>query len=87
MEKVVLHIGEDTLRAAFDVAKVRGMDLSSVVEEFLLRFISMKRSNMEKMTRVSDDVRTLAGMLASEKNEGEDWKERKGECLREKYGI
>ena len=70
MEKVVLHIGEDTLREAFDVAKVRGMDLSSVVEEFLLRFISMKRSNMEKTIRVSDDVRALAGMLASEKNGG-----------------
>ena len=33
------------------------------------------------------DVKSNIHKVSSEKNEGEDWKERKGECLRGKYGI
>ncbi|WP_165154713.1 DUF6364 family protein [Parabacteroides sp. ZJ-118] len=79
----VLNIDEHTLREAFDYARIKGIDLSDMVEKFLLKFISGKEDRTRKI-QVSDEVRALAGILSSDKND-KSWRERKSDCLESKY--
>ena len=81
---MILHIDPQTLQTAFDVAKVRGVDLSVVVDSFLLRFISTRNVDKTNKVPISEEVRALAGILASE-DSGVDWKERKQEYLQSRY--
>lgn len=56
---MVLNINERTLREALDYAKIKGIDLSAMVEKFLLKFISGKENNARDI-QVSDEVKALA---------------------------
>lgn len=79
---MALNIDERTLREAFDYAKTRGIDLSDMVEKFLLKFISGK-VNKTRDVQVSDEVRALAGILSSDANTS--WRERKNDYLESKH--
>lgn len=80
----VLNIDERTLREALDYARIKGIDLSDMVEKFLLKFISGKE-NKTRNVQVSDEVRALAGILSSGNKNGTSWRERKSDYLESKY--
>lgn len=84
MEGLTLHINDRTLQAALEHAKMKGIDLSVVVERFLLKFISEKADEIEKEIRISDEVKALVGILSPEES-SRDWRDRKSDYLKSKY--
>lgn len=82
-ETANLHIDGQTLNRAYLYAQAHGLDLSSVIESFLLQFAMGKTDNVRNR-EISKEVMELAGSL-SDANATDDWKAEKETYLLEKY--
>lgn len=81
-----LHINEAVLHNAFQYAESKGMDLSTVVESFLIRMLSVDEKDKIKKFPISDKVRSLAGRMKSNVVMP-DAKKVKEDYLKEKYDL
>lgn len=82
-ETAKLNIDSQTLNKAYLYAQAHGLDLSAVIESFLLQFSMGKMDNV-RGCEISREVLDLAGSLSSANN-SDDWKAEKAACLLEKY--
>ena len=83
-ETANLKIDSQTLNQAYLYAQAHNLDLSAVIESFLISFTEGKTGDVRHRT-ISKEVMDLAGSLASvEAND--DWKNQKESYLLEKYG-
>ena len=85
---MVLHIDDAILRKAFLYAKIKGVDLSAIVERFLSQFASAPLSYEEKIKKfpISQEVRDLVGHPKGNPA-AIDWDKEKEEYLSQKYGL
>lgn len=83
---MTLHINNAVLHQAFQYADAKGVDLSQVVESFLLNLIHGNRVESVKKISISDKVKALAGRIPLEA-QNLDWKKEKEEYLMKKYGL
>lgn len=85
---MVLHIDDAILRKAFLYVKIRGGDLSSVVERFLSQFASAPLSYEEKIKKfpISQEVKDLV-RHPKINPVAIDWDKEKEEYLSQKYGL
>ena len=82
----VLHINDAVLHTAFKYAESQGMDLSAVVESFLIRMVSMDDKKPARNFPISDKVKSLAGRIKVDSSHLNLEKE-KEDYLKEKYGL
>jgi len=82
-ETANLNIDGQTLNRAYLYAKAHDMDLSEVIEAFLLQFSLGKIKDVRNMM-ISKEVMDLAGSLSATPV-SEDWKAEKEAYLTEKY--
>ena len=82
-ETANLNIDSQTLNNAYLYAKAHGIDLSALIEAFLLQF-SMGKIKETHDIQISKEVMDLAGSLA-ETRVSDDWKTEKEAFLTEKY--
>ena len=82
IETANLHIDSQTLNKAYLYAQAHGLDLSAVIESFLLQFAMGKADNVRNR-EISKEVMELAGSL-SDANATDDWKTEKETYLLEK---
>lgn len=78
-----LHIDSQTLNRAYLYAQAHDMDLSEVIEAFLLQFSMGKIKDVRNMM-ISKEVMDLAGSLPRT-HVFDDWKAEKEAYLTEKY--
>ena len=84
--KAALHINNALLTQAMHYAKENEIDLSSVVNDFLYRFIVATKTEMHaNQMKVSNKVRSLAHRLPA--LEGMDLSNEKELYFIEKYGL
>ena len=81
-----LHINESVLHNAFQYAESKGMDLSAIVESFLVRMLTVNEKDKISNFPISDRVRSLAGRMNPEVVLQED-KKAKEDYLKEKYDL
>ena len=81
-----LHINESVLHNAFQYAESKGMDLSAIVESFLVRMLTVNEKDKISNFPISDRVRSLAGRMKSEVVLPDD-KKAKEDYLKEKYDL
>lgn len=89
MKSEILHIDNALLHKAFSYTRSQGLDLSAILEDFLIQLISHSQSSVEEKIRkvkISNEVKSLAGRLNLEGN-AVDWDEAKQAYFREKYGV
>ena len=82
-ETANLNIDSQTLNRALLYAKAHDIDLSALIESFLLRF-SMGEIKDVRNRQISKEVMDLAGSLSST-GISDDWKAEKEAYLTEKY--
>ena len=82
-ETANLNIDGQTLNRAYLYAQAHGMDLSAVIESFLLQF-SMGKTDNVRNRKISKEIMDLAGSLPSS-IDSDDWKAEKEAFLVEKY--
>ena len=82
-----LHIDDVILRKAFFYAKMKGVDLSAVVENFLPQFVSTSLSYEDKIKKfpISQEVKSLVGHPKVDAA-AIDWEKEKEDYLLQKYG-
>lgn len=81
-----LHINESVLHNAFQYAESKGMDLSAIVESFLVRMLTVNEKDKISNFPISDRVRSLAGRMNPEVVLQDD-KKAKEDYLKEKYDL
>lgn len=84
--KTVLHINDAILHTAFKYAESKGMDLSAIIESYLVRMVSMEEKEKIKNYPISDKVRSLAGRMKANASLF-DLENEKEKYLKEKYGL
>lgn len=82
-ETANLNIDSQTLNKAYLYAKEHDIDLSAVIESFLLQF-SMGKIKGVRNRQISKEVLDLAGSLSTTEVP-DDWKAEKEAYLMEKY--
>lgn len=82
-ETANLNIDGQTLNKAYLYAQAHGMDLSAVIESFLLQF-SMGNIDNVRNRKISKEVMDLAGSLSAIETSN-DWKTEKEAYLTEKF--
>ena len=82
-ETANLHIDSQTLNRAYLYAQAHDLDLSAVVEAFLLQFSMGKIEDVRKIV-ISKEIMELAGSLPVDQVT-DDWKTEKEAYLSEKY--
>lgn len=82
-ETANLNIDSQTLNRAYLYAQAHNMDLSAVIEAFLLQFAMGKIKDVRNMV-ISKEVMDLAGSLSAT-HDSNDWKAEKEAYLTEKY--
>jgi hypothetical protein len=82
-ETANLKIDSQTLNRAYLYAQAHNIDLSALIESFLLQF-SMGKVKEVRNTKISKEVMDLAGSLSTTEI-SEDWKAEKEAYLTEKY--
>ena len=82
-ETANLNIDSQTLNRAYLYALAHGMDLSAVIEAFLLQF-SMGKIKDVRNVMISKEVMDLAGSFHATQI-SDDWKTEKEAYLTEKY--
>ena len=82
-ETANLNIDGQTLNRAYLYAQAHGMDLSAVIEAFLLQFSKGEIKDVRNMM-ISKEVMDLAGSLHATQV-SDDWKTEKEAYLTEKY--
>lgn len=87
MEQIALHINRDVFQQASLYAKEQGVDLSAVIESFLIKWVS-KLSLEEKIKNfpISEEVKSLAKHLHIDGN-AMDWDKEREHYLVDKYGF
>lgn len=85
-KKLTLHIDDSVLHKAFYYAENQGLDLSTVVESFLRKFVVSSHKDTVKNFPISDKVRSLSGRLKV-KGDNVDWENEKNSYFEEKYGL
>lgn len=78
-----LNIDSQTLNRAYLYAQAHNIDLSALIEAFLLEFSMGKITEMRNI-QISKEVMDLAGSLATAQI-SDDWKAQKEAYLTEKY--
>ena len=79
---LTLKINESILKKAECYARKNKIDLSVVVEDFLVRF-SEDTTTPKRKVIISDEVQELVGILSAA--EGDSWKEERANHLAEKH--
>lgn len=79
---LTLKINESILKKAVCYAQKNKIDLSVVIEDFLVRFSDDTTIPKRKVV-ISDEVRELEGILSAA--EGDSWKEGRANYLAEKH--
>ena len=82
-ETANLNIDSQTLNRAYLYAQAHDMDLSAVIEAFLVQFSMGKIKNVRNM-KISKEVLDLAGSIPATEV-SDDWKTEKEAYLTEKY--
>lgn len=82
-ETANLNIDSQTLNRAYLYAQAHDLDLSEVIESFLVQFSMGRIKDMRKIL-ISKEVMELAGSLSATGDSG-DWKTQKEAYLNEKY--
>ena len=82
-ETTNLNIDSQTLNRAYLYAQAHNIDLSALIESFLLQF-SMGKINEVRNIKISKEVMDLAGSL-SVTEISDDWKAEKEVYLSKKY--
>ena len=82
-ETANLHIDSQTLNRAYLYAQAHDLDLSAVIEAFLLQFSMGKIEDVRKII-ISKEIMELAGSLPVDQVT-DDWKTEKEAYLSEKY--
>ena len=82
-ETADLNIDSQTLNRAYLYAQAHNIDLSALIESFLLQF-SMGKINEVRNIKISKEVMDLAGSL-SVTEISDDWKAEKEVYLSKKY--
>lgn len=82
-ETANLNIDSQTLNRAYLYAQAHDLDLSEVIEAFLLQFSMGKIKDVRKVL-ISKEVMDLAGSIPAT-NVPDDWKTKKEAFLTEKY--
>lgn len=82
-ETANLNIDGQTLNRAYLYAQAHDMDLSAVIEAFLLQFSMGKIEDVRKI-KISNEIMELAGSLHANQI-SDDWKAEKEAYLTEKY--
>lgn len=82
-ETANLHIDSQTLNRAYLYAQAHNLDLSAVIEAFLLQFSMGKIEDVRKII-ISKEIMELAGSLPVDQVT-DDWKTEKEAYLSEKY--
>lgn len=82
-ETANLNIDSQTLNRAYLYAQAHNIDLSAVIESFLLQF-SMGGIKEVRNIKISKEVMDLAGSLSAT-DISDDWKTEKEAYLSEKY--
>lgn len=87
MEQIALHINRDVFQQASLYAKEQGVDLSAVIESFLMKWVS-KLSLEEKIKNfpISEEIKSLAKHLHIDGN-AMDWDKEREHYLVDKYGF
>lgn len=83
---MTLHINNAVLHQAFQYADAKGMNLSQIVESFLLNFVRMNKEEKGKDFQISDKVKSLATRIRKDVQDV-DWEKEKEEYLMQKYGL
>ena len=82
-ETANLNIDSQTLNQAYLYAQAHNIDLSALIESFLLQF-SMGKIKEVRNIKISKEVMDLAGSLSTTEI-SDDWKAEKEAYLTEKY--
>ena len=82
-ETANLHIDSQTLNRAYLYAQAHNLDLSAVIEAFLLQLSMGKIEDVRKII-ISKEIMELAGSLPVDQVT-DDWKAEKEAYLTEKY--
>ncbi len=82
-ETTNLNIDSQTLNRAYLYAQAHNIDLSALIESFLLQF-SMGKIKEVRNIKISKEVMDLAGSLSAVEI-SDDWKAEKEAYLSEKY--
>ena len=87
MEQIALHINRTVFQRASLYAKEQGVDLSAVIESFLMKWAS-KPSLDEKIKNfpISKEVKSLTEHLNIDGN-AIDWDKKREHYLADKYGF
>ena len=83
---VTLRIDNTVLHNAFRYAESNGMDLSAIVESFLLRFMAVNENANRQAFPISEKVKSLSTRL-KHVPQGFDWEKEKDAYLKEKYEL
>ena len=85
--QIALHINRDVFQQASLYAKEQGVDLSAVIESFLMKWVSQP-SLEEKIKNfpISEEVKSLAKHLHIDGN-AMDWDKEREHYLADKYGF
>ena len=82
----VLHINDAVLHTAFKYAESKGMDLSAMVESFLIQMVSIDEKTKVRNFPISDKVKSLAGRMKVDASHL-DFEKEKENYMKEKYGL
>ena len=83
---MILHINNAVLHQAYQYADAKGLNLSQIVESFLLNLIHVKKGENIKNFPISDKVKSLSKRIRQDAL-GIDYEEEKEEYLKQKYGL
>ncbi len=82
-----LHINDSVLNSAQVYARLKGVSLSAVIEDFLAKW-TREQSLEEKIANfpISNQVNSLAGRIKVD-HQSVDWEKQRKEYLNEKYAL
>ena len=83
---MTLHINNAILHQAFQYADAKGVNLSQIIESFLLNLVHVDKEERLKNFPISDKVKSLATRIQKE-TQNIDWEKEKEEYLMQKYGL
>lgn len=83
---MTLHINNAVLHQAFQYADAKGVNLSQIVESFLLNLIHVEKEEGLRNFPISDKVKSLSKRIRQEVQDIDDEKE-KEDYLMQKYGL
>ena len=83
---MTLHINNAVLHQALQYADAKGVNLSQIVETFLLNLVYANKKENLKNFPISDKVKSLATRIRQDVQDV-DWEKEKREYFAQKYGL